>query len=686
MSANAIGSFRPADIRNIVLVGHTGAGKTTLAEAILHRCGAITRMGSVEAATTISDHDPESRAHKISTGSTLLFAMHEGREINLIDTPGAPELFGQALAALPAVETAVIVVNAASGIELGTRRLFHAAGELGLARMIVVNKIDLAMDSLPALVEELRDTFGPEVHCINLPTGGGADVIDCFDHEAGEADFGSVADVHREMLESTIEIDDAAVERYLAGEQIDLASLRRYFIESMNQGHVVPVLFTSAPREVGIDDLLHILVEEAPSPENARPRRVRKGGELIEVPCDPDQPLLAQVFKVTTDPYLGKLGMLRILQGRLDASTQFVCASEKKPHRAGHVLKVEGRDHPEMESVAYAGDIVALAKVEDIHVDQILRAPGSSNDYEVIRPRYPQPMYSLAVMPENKNDEVKLSAALTQLCEEDPTLSQHFDPQTHELVISGLGELHLRIAMEKLENRFRVPVTSKQPRISYRETITAAAEGHYRHKKQTGGAGQFGEVFLRIEPLPRGAGFEFVNDVFGGAIPHQFISSVEKGIHDAMVQGPLAGYQVQDVRVVLTDGKSHSVDSKDIAFRTAGKFAFRDAFEKARGVLLEPVVALEITVPESSVGDITADLKTRRGRVVGVDLARAGGMALIQAQAPLSELSQYSGQLRGLTAGQASFVMEPSHYDYVPPTVQKKIIAAHGERTQTDEE
>jgi elongation factor G len=681
-----VGSFRPADIRNIVLVGHTGAGKTTLAEAILHRCGAITRMGSVEEATTISDYEPEARAHRISTGSTLLFATHQDREVNLIDTPGAPELVGQALAALPAAETAVIVVNAAAGVELGTRRLFHAAGEMGLARMIVVNKIDLALDSLPALLEELRETFGPELHCINLPSGGGSDVIDCFDQDAGTADFGSVADVHREMLESTIEVDDAAVERYLAGDPIDLVTLRRYFVESMNQGHVVPVLFTSAPREVGIDDLLHILVEEAPIPVTGRPRRVRHAGEVVEVPCDPDKPLLAHVFKVATDPYLGKLGMLRILQGKLDAQTSFVCANEKRPHRAGHVLKVEGRDHPELESIAYAGDIVALAKVEDIHVDQILRTPGAPDHYEAFRPRYPLPMYSLAVMPQNRNDEVKLTAALAQLCEEDPTLSSHYDAQTHELVISGLGELHLKIAMEKLESRFRVPVAAKQPRIAYRETITAPAEGHYRHKKQTGGAGQFGEVFLRVEPLPRGAGYEFVNDVFGGAIPHQFISSVEKGIQDAMATGPLAGYQVQDVRVVVTDGKTHAVDGKDVAFRTAGKFAFRDAFEKARGVLLEPVVQLEITAPERSVGDITADLKTKRGRVVGVDLARAGGMALIHAQAPLAELSQYSGQLRGLTSGQASFVMEPSHYDYVPPAVQKKLATSHGATRAEDED
>jgi elongation factor G len=672
-----IGTFRPGDIRNIALVGHTGSGKTTLTEAILHRCGAITRMGSVETESTTSDYEPEARAHKISTSSTLLFATHEGREINMVDTPGSPEMIGQALAALPAVETAVIVVNAAAGIELGTRRLYHAAGEMGLARMVVINKMDLMPEALPGLVEELRESFGPELHCINLPTRSGSDVIDCFDHEAGDADFGSVADLHREMLESTIEVDDAALERYLSGEAIDLPHLRRLFITAMNQGHVVPILFTAAPGEVGIDDLLHILVEEAPSPVDARPKRLRKGGELLEVPCDADQPLLAHVFKVTSDPYLGKLAMLRILQGKLDAQTTFVCAAEKKTHKAGHVLKVEGRDHPEVESVAYAGDLVALAKVDDIHVDQILRSPGNHETFEPVLPRYPTPMYSLAIAPSNRNDEVKLNAALAQLCEEDPTLSSQFDPQTHELVLAGMGELHLRIAMEKLESRFRVTVTAKQPRIAYRETITGGAEGHHRHKKQTGGAGQFGEVFLRIEPMPRGSGFEFVDEVRGGAIPHNFIPSVEKGVQDALVAGPLAGYPVQDVKVTVYDGKSHPVDSKDVAFRTAGKYAFLDAFEKARPALLEPIVALDITVPEKNMGDITADLKTRRGRVVGVDPLRSGGMTLVHAQAPLAELGNYGGTLRGLTQGAASFVMEPSHYDFVPPVVHKKIVAAH---------
>jgi len=487
------------------------------------------------------------------------------------------------------------------------------------------------------------------------------------------------------MLETTIEIDDAALERYLGGEAIDLAQMREYFIRAMNAGHVVPILFTSAKEEVGVDDLLHILVEEGPSPLTARPRRLKKGGEVVDVKCDESAPLLAHVFKVTSDPYLGKLSMMRILQGRLDGATQFVCGADRKTHKAGHVLKVEGRDHPEMESVAYAGDLVALAKVDDIHVDMILHSPGSPDEYGPVTPKYPQPMYSLAIAAANRNDEVKLNGALSQLCEEDPTLAHSYDPSTHETLISGLGEIHLKIAMEKLESRFRVNVEAKAPQVAYRETITTGAEGHHRHKKQTGGAGQFGEVFLRIEPLPRGTGFEFVDAVKGGTIPNQFIPSVEKGVRAALTSGPMAGFKVEDVRVTVYDGKTHPVDGKDVAFQTAGKVAFRDAFAKARPALLEPVVSLEITVPEKNVGDITADLKTRRGRVVGMDLSRAG-VAVINAQAPLSELGSYSGQLRGLTGGQAQFVMEPLGYDYVPPIVAKKIQELHKPGAVTEDE
>jgi elongation factor G len=661
----AVGSYRPGDIRNIVLVGHGGAGKTTLAEAMLHRCGLITRMGSVEEANTASDFEPEAKTHKHSTSSTLLFTTFDGKEINLLDTPGYPDFIGQALAALPAVETAVIVVNAESGIEVNTRRLYHAAGEMGLARMIVINKIDKVLGAggagtsrLEELVALLKESFGPELHCVNLPKDYGRDVVDCFDEDHGATDFGDVKTIHQEMVESVVEIDDAEMEKYLAGEPIPLEALRACFIKAMNAGHVVPILFTAAKAEVGVDDLLHILAQDVPSPAIAKPRRLQRQvedgkTETVEIACDADQPLIAHVFKVTTDPYVGKLAMIRILQGRMDNNTMFICGDEKKAHKTGHVLKVEGRDHPELNAVAYAGDLVALAKVEDIHVDQILHDPSTVNQWRPIAPKYPTPMFSLAIEPKTRGDDVKISGALAKLSEEDPTFRVTHDHQTHELVVHGLGDLHLRVMLEKMKNRFNLEVITKPPKIAYRETITAKAEGHYRHKKQTGGAGQFGEVYLRVEPLERGQGYEFVNDIFGGTIPGQYIPSVEKGVKDILENGAIAGYPVQDVRVIITDGKYHPVDSKDIAFRTAGKYALKDAITKARPSLLEPIVNMEITVPERQVGDITGDLNGRRGRINGVDTL-PGGMSLIRAIAPLAEVMTYNNQLRSVTDRKAS--------------------------------
>ncbi len=676
-----ITEYRPADIRNIVLIGHSGAGKTTLAEAIAHRCGVITRMGSIEEANTVSDFEPEARRHKHSTNSTVMFANFEKREINLIDTPGYPDFIGHALAAMPAVETAVVVVDAVRGVEYNTRRLFHAAGEMGLARMIVVNKLDLATD-LPGLVAQLKTTFGTPLHCINLPTAGGKDVVDCFDHDAGSTDFGNAASIHAEMVEAVVEMDDTRLEEYLAGKKVDPAELRSCFIKAMNAGHVIPILFASARQEVGIDDLLHILVEEAPSPVSGRMKRLQRSKaenpsqmETLEIQSDPAGPLLAQVFKVTTDPYVGKLCMMRLLQGKLDANTAFVYGQDKKTHRAGHVLKLEGRDHSE-SSIAYAGDIVAVAKLDDLHVNEIVHAPAALNNLRAILPRFPTPMFSMAVAPKSRGDEAKISSALSKLTEEDPTFRTSHDPQTHELIIHGLGDLHLRVMLEKMKNRFNLDVTAAPPRIAYRESITTRAEGHYRHRKQSGGAGQFGEVYLRVEPLEHGRGFEFVNEVTGGAISGPFIVSAEKGIRDALEHGPIGGYPVQDVRVIIYDGKTHAVDSKDIAFRIAGKYAFLAALQKARPALLEPMVTLEVVIPESHLGSATGDLNGRRGRVNATDLL-PGGMAAIHATAPLSELGQYDNQLRSATSGQGSFSMEFSHYETVPPMIQAKISAQY---------
>jgi elongation factor G len=680
--SNKVSGFQPAAIRNIVLIGHTGAGKTTLAEAILHRCGAITRAGTVTAGTTTGDFEPEARAHQHSTTSCVMFATKGGHMVNIIDTPGSPELVGHALAALPAVEIAVIVVNATAGIELGARKLFHAAREAGLARMIVVNRIDEKPEELPAIVEQLRSGFGPELHCMNLPTSSGADVVNCFDQESGSSDFGSVADAHKELVESAIEVDDNDLERYLSGETIDAAKLREDFVEAMNRGHMVPILFTCATREVGIDALLHILIENAPSPVTGRPRRLRRGDDELSIACDATRPLLAHVFKVTTDQYLGKLAMVRVLQGQIEGTTPFTISGVKKALKAGHIVKVQGRNHTEVTGPAQAGDVVAIVKLDDLRIDTILHDPAAPDEFTAARPKYPVPMYSIAVVLKNKADEVKLSSAMSRLVEEDPTLRAGQDPQTHELVLSGIGELHLRITLEKLKNRFGLDVNSKPPTIAYRETITGRAEGHYRLKKQTGGAGQFGEVFLRVEPLPRGTGFEFVDEVRGGTIPTQYIPACEKGCGDALDQGVIAGFPVHDVRVIVYDGKSHPVDSKDAAFRTAAKYAFREGMKKANPVLLEPMVTLEITVPDKHTGDITGDLKNKRGQVVGIDVNDA--VATIRASAPLSELGRYSTQLRALTGGQGSFLMELSHYDVVPHLVQQKVAAER--KMPTEEE
>lgn len=678
-----LASFQPQNIRNVVLIGPAGAGKTTLAESLLHHCGAITRMGSIEKETTIGDFEPEARAHHHSVTSTVLFATRQDRELNILDTPGHPDLVASALSAIRAAEAAILVVNAATPLEFTARRLFMAAGEAGLARMIVINKMDLAPRALEARVSELIAVLGPTLHCLELPTASGKGVIDCFDEEAGSPDFGSVEKVHGEILETVVEIDDHFLEQYLAGERLPVQKLRQIFLKAMVSGHLVPILFTSATEEVGIDELLHVLIEEAPSPVSGRSRRLLKGEELVEVPCVPESPFLGHVFKVAQDPYLGQLAIVRILQGRLESSTKFVFGADERPRTAGHVLKIEGRDHPELETAAWAGDIVAIPRLEGIRVDDLLReAPGDG--HRLPRLDYPAPAVSLAIECAVHKDEVKLMPALGSIMAEDPTFRFRQDPSTRELVISGLGDLHLRLVIERLSTRNHLEVTTRPPAIDYRETITQRATGHHRHKKQSGGAGQFAEVFLRVEPLERGQGFQFASEVFGGVIPGPFIASVEKGARDAMESGVLAGYPVQDIRVVVTDGKTHPVDSKDIAFRTAGRKAVQDAMRRAMPVLLEPVAQLEVQASDASMGAVLADLTSRRGRILGMESISAGA-SVVKTQAPAGELASYAAQFRALTAGTGTFDLQYSHHEIVPRTIQDRIAAAPRDRKEAPE-
>jgi elongation factor G len=632
--------------------------------------------------SSFSDFEKEEKEHGHSIYSKVLHADHLGKRINLIDTPGSPDLLGQAIASMPAVETVAVVVNAQSGVEVITRRVMEIAKSRNLPRAIIVNKIDMPDVNLDAVVKSLRETFGPECLPINLPTGRGRAVVECLLNNSGESDILSVRQCHTAILDQIVELDETLMERYLSGEEPNYAALHAPFERAMDTAHVVPILFTDAKSGAGVAELLDAIAKHFPSPEegNLRPFLTFRGDAQpaghpqeeasFQYSNDPTKPMLAHVFKVTTDPFVGKLAVFRVHQGKCTGQSMVYIGHNKKPIKLGHVFHLQGKDHREANEII-AGDIGAVAKIEEIHANDVLHDDHALDSVHLRPLTFPTPMYGLAISPKARGDETKISVQLAKLAEEDPTFKWTTDRQTHEVVINGLGELHLRLMLEKLANR-GVHVDTKPPKIAYRETITAPAEGHYRHKKQSGGAGQFGEVFLRVEPIERGKGFEFVNEVFGGAIPGQFIPAVEKGVRDLLEQGAIAGYPLQDIRVSVTDGKHHPVDSKEVAFRAAGRGAFREAVLKARPVLLEPVVNMEVMAPEEKVGAITGDLSGKRGKIQSTEIV-SGGWARIKAQAPLAEVMQYQSQLKSVTGGQGSFVMELSHYESVPPQVQHQI-------------
>lgn len=684
-------AYTTADIRNIVLTGHHVCGKTSLLDAMLFEAKAVTRKGNPADGTSFSDYEKEEREHKHSIFSTVLHLDHAGKRINLIDTPGSPDLIGQAIACLPAVETVVVVINAQHGIEVATRRMMEAAKDRNLPRAIVINKCDMPEVDLLAIVEQLREAFGPECIPVNLPAGGGKSVVDCLLDKEGNSDLGEVAEAHSRILDQIVEVDENLMEKYLGGEEPNFEALHDPFEKCMDEGHLVPILFTDARTGMGVKELLDFIARWFPSPLEGNPRPFLTGSgpddrqdeRPFSYSNDINKPLLAHVFKVTTDPFVGKLAVFRVHQGRVTGQSQVLIGHSKKTIKLGHIFHLQGKEHREVNEII-AGDIGAVAKIEEIHTGDVLHDDHALDSVHLKPLTFPTPMYGLAITPKNRGDEQKISQQLHKLAEEDPTFHWGTDRQTHEMVINGIGELHLRMVLERLKNR-GIQVDTKPPKIAYKETITTKAEGHYRHKKQTGGAGQFGEVYLRVEPLngesPHskkngGVGFEFVDEIFGGSIPGQYLPAIEKGVRELLETGVIAGYPVQDVRVAVYDGKHHPVDSKEVAFKAAGKFAFKDAFLKARPALLEPIVNLEVTVPEGQMGTITGDLSGKRGRIQGTDML-PGGMAVVKAQAPLAEVMQYQNQLKSVTGGQGSFVMELSHYEAVPPHVQQQVAGQY---------
>ncbi len=665
-------------IRTLALVGQSAAGKTSLAEALLHRAGAIGAPGSLERGTTVSDFDPMERRAQHSLNAAVMHLTHQGTRIHLIDTPGYPDFVGQSMTALEAVETAAIVVNASTGIEMMSRRMMEWAAGRGLDRMIIVNKIDAQGVDLSALVEQIREAFGKECLPLNLPAAGGTKVVDCFFNTQGESDFGSVEAAHRALVEQVVEVDPAFVDRYLNDGDVDPRELHAPLEQALREGHLIPICFVSARNGAGVAELLDVVELLLPNPLEGNPPQFYKGEgaeakELHADPTDPSKHVIAHVFKVTVDPYVGRMGIFRIHQGTVTKDSQLYIGDGRKPFKVGHLFMLQGKEHVEVAR-GMPGDICAVAKVDEMHFDAVLH-DAAEDDHIHLRPLpFPVPVHGLAIEPKRRGDEQRMWEILQKLVDEDPCLKVEHVAVTNETVVYGLGDLHLRTLLERMNEVYKCEVSTRPPRIAYRETITAPAEGHHRHKKQSGGAGQFGEVYLKIEPLPRGAGFEFVDQVKGGTIPSQFIPAVEKGVRHAMDAGVVAGYPVKDVRVIVYDGKSHSVDSKDIAFATAGRKAFIDAVMKARPIVLEPIVKVEITAPEHTMGDITGDLSSKRGQVSGTQ-ALPGAQMVVNGQVPLSELNGYQARLNGLTGGQGRYTLELSHYEAVPPTVQQQLAA-----------
>ncbi|HEX6627097.1 MAG TPA: elongation factor G [Gemmatimonadaceae bacterium] len=683
-----------SNIRTIALVGQAGSGKTTLAEALLAKAGAVPSAGSVERGSTVCDYSPlEKQLHHTLKLSVASFEAKNGGDptrVHLLDTPGYPDFLGHSLPALAAVDTAAIVINAQNGIEMMSTRFMQAAHKRGLDRLVIVNKIDGENVNCAALLDQIQAMFGKECLPLNLPAGNRARVSDCFFTPDGEADFSSVDEAHRRLIEQVVEVDENLMEKYLEKGEVTPEELHEPLELAMREGHLIPVVFTSGRTGAGVSELLEVIVKLLANPTEGNPpvyvsTSGEAGGgkreELKAVP-DPSKHALAHVFKIETDPYIGRIAVFRVHQGRLTPNMQLYIGDSRKPIRPGHLYMLRGKTQTEVQE-ALPGDICAIARIEEIAFDHILHDSAEDAQLHARPLDLPTPVFGLAITSKNHKDEQKVSDVMRKMAAEDPCFRIEHNAQANETVMRGLGEMHLKTILDKMASQYKIELDTHPPSIPFRETIVAKAEGHNRHKKQTGGAGQFGEVYLRVEPLPRGKGFEFVDAVKGGTIPRQFIPSVEKGVRQVIEHGYIAGYPLQDVRVIVYDGKTHPVDSKDVAFQAAGRKAFLDALAKARPIVLEPIVDVEIVAPEDKMGDIAGELSGHRGQIKGSDSPRPG-FVQVTAQAPLSELEQFPARLKSITAGRGSYSLEFSHYDPAPPQLQQKLQAAHRPQEVSD--
>jgi elongation factor G len=678
-------------IRNVALIGHRGCGKTSLHEAMLFEAGATRRLGSVGDGTTISDSEPDEQAREMSIGAAVAGFEYEGREINLIDTPGEPSFVADAAAALRVADAAVVVVNGVTGVEVQTERLWARADQEGLARLVFVNMLDRERADFFAALTSLKAAFGPHVVATEIPIGAEHEirgVVDLVDMEAFlyetpdrgsanrveiPADLRAQAEEYREkLMDEVAESSDQLMERYLDGEEIDHAEIVTALKQGVTEGHVFPVTCGVASRNIGTNRLLGALVEDLPSPAmRGAVAAVGKGGEAIEIAPEADGPLVAYVFKTLADPYAGRINLLRVYRGTLRSDCQVVNATQREKERVGQLGRPLGGELTPVSELG-AGEIGAVAKLRHTQAGDVI---CESQEEIAFRPlELPAPVMAFAYEPKSKGDEDKAATAVRRLSEEDPTLDVHRDPQTGEQIVAGLTQVHVEVIVERMKRRFGAEVELHPPRVPYRETIRQPAEAHARYKKQSGGRGQFADCRIEIEPLEDGTGLEFVDEIKGAAIPGGFIPAVEKGVLEAMRHGTVAGYPVKGVRVRLVDGKHHDVDSSEMAFKVAGSMAFREAMETADPVLLEPIVRLTVSCPEEVVGEVIGDLNSRRGHPLGME--PKGGGTEVRAEVPMAEMLDYAPDLRSISGGRAEFTVELERYEPVPRQVADKIVAS----------
>ena len=674
-------AYHIGDIRNIALAGHGASGKTTLADALLFAAGATDRRGSVDNGTSLSDSEDEEKLRHFTIDCHLLHLEWHDKQVHLVDTPGYPDFLGNALSGLSAVENTVLTISANSGIEVNTRRIFQEAVRLKLGGLIALTKMDADNVDFLKLLNSIRDNFGPQCVPFFVPVGQGPTfkgVIDVInDHDDVPVDCPMhPAEAYQMVVEQIVETDEGLMERYLEGETIPPEELRIAAHGAIIRGLLIPIVCLSAKKDIGVREMLSLLTDISLSPYELHRFGHNTDDEDEEIELSPIEAgeLVAQVFKTTNDLFMGKMSFLRIHSGRLSNDTTLVNLRTGKTGRPGHLYRLQGKTQEEVKE-AIAGDMVAIAKFDDLHISDTVTAHSNGNTSHLLLDpiRFPRPMVPRAVEPKTREDEPKISAGLAKIADEDPTFTYRRDSQTNELVISGMSELHLDVIQHRLKTRFKLDINTHVPHVPYLETIAIEAEAHHRHKKQTGGRGQFADVQIKIRPLPRGEGFRFVDSIKGAVIPNQFIPAVEKGIREQLAKGVISGNPAVDIEAELFFGSFHAVDSSEQAFKTASAAAFRKAFLTARPVLLEPIVTIEISVPIEKFGDVSADLSTRRGQITGMETL-PGGCQSVMALVPLSEVLRYATDLKSMTGGRGSYTMEFKSYEAVPPNVQQTLV------------